>query len=746
MFRDPIHGYIGIPKCFVDNIIDTEMFQRLRNIDQTGMRVLYPAAKHDRFGHSLGVYHLGCKAVDTILLYFSQDQYWRISSDGKAITFWAKNKLLFLLACLLHDIGHAPFSHALEGLIIKNSKKSGFSINNRLIELINALENDSSVKKEDLMQCAAHEKIGALYILENMAKSIENIYDELIKCEYPHITTNDFLYAEHYYLNTTIDKSEIEQDLAFIARMILGLKYSSYKPEKQIRNCFIDLLNGSCFDVDKLDYVIRDTKMSGISNIEIDTDRLLNAVYIVTKTIYSDTVCKIDIPCELVATNISSNNPNNEFHINGNFRGVIKIEKGAKVKISNGSKILDLESDQHGKIKFETDNCQYTAKFREGAVIHKDSKKITARMDNNLLLSSEDNTPFSIHIQNAELASDFNFSVCSDDIDYSSVKLNVNGKCDIVITGKFKAESPIRIFKASLSGRITKLELADNVIKSEVPNEKKYNEFSIGYRKQAINVIANVMEARDYLYLWVYAHHKVVYYANFLLPIISMRIFPIDKEAWNLDYNHIELLDDSYVWTKFKEIYKQHFSGDSTEELASLFKDLFCRKYRLSLYKSLAEFDLLFEEIPTEKRKFIKQYLQDNLSEEPALMPTENKEAGYISKDLVEEIRRRANGKLDKIIDVVFVDAAYKQKRLIVDETLIVTSNNAIASLGEIPLLSREPKAQLELYYYFYIYYRTSSNPDEYADEAAAFREVIRNIVKEKMDVDSIDNKTAEKK
>ena len=744
MFRDPIHGYIGIPKCFVDNIIDTEMFQRLRNIDQTGMRVLYPAAKHDRFGHSLGVYHLGCKAVDTILFYFSQDHYWRISSDGKAITFWAKNKMLFLLACLLHDIGHAPFSHALEGVILKNSKKTGILVNNRLSELINALENDSSVKKDDLIKCAAHERIGALYILEKMAKPIENIYDELIKCEYPHIATNDFLYAEHYYPNTTIDKSEMEKDLAFIARMILGLKYSSYEPEKQIRNCFIDLLNGSCFDVDKLDYVIRDTKMSGISNIEIDTDRLLNAVYIVTKTVFWDTVCQINIPSELVATNISSNTPNNAFHIDGSFRGVIKIERGAKVKIANGSKILGLESDQHGKIRFESDNCEYFAKFRDGAEILKDSTKVNNKQDNSLLLSSDNNTPFSIQIHNAELTSDFNFSICSNDTDYSSVKLNVNGKCDIEITGKFKSESPIRIFKASLNGKITKLELADNVIKSEVPNGKKYNEFSIGYRKQAINVIANVMEARDYLYLWVYAHHKVIYYANFLLPIISERVFPINEDAWNLDYNHLELLDDSYVWTKFKEIYKQDFSDNSTEELASLFKDLFSRKYRLSLYKSLAEFDLLFEEIPTEKRVLIKQYLQDNLSKEPALMPTENKEAGYITKDLVEEIRRRAHGRLDKIKDVVFVDAAYKQKRLIVDETLIVTSNNAIASLGEIPLLSREPKAQLELYYYFYIYYRTTSTPEEYADEAAAFKEVIRDIVKEKMSVDSVNNNAAE--
>ena len=48
-FMDVVHGYIQIPHCFVEHIIDTLYFQRLRNIDQTGMRILYPNAKHDRF-------------------------------------------------------------------------------------------------------------------------------------------------------------------------------------------------------------------------------------------------------------------------------------------------------------------------------------------------------------------------------------------------------------------------------------------------------------------------------------------------------------------------------------------------------------------------------------------------------------------------------------------------------------------------------------------------------------------------
>ena len=76
-FMDSVHGYITIPKCFVNNLIDTEYFQRLRNIEQTGMRVLYPAAKHDRFSHSLGVFHLGQKGVDSLLENFSRENIGR---------------------------------------------------------------------------------------------------------------------------------------------------------------------------------------------------------------------------------------------------------------------------------------------------------------------------------------------------------------------------------------------------------------------------------------------------------------------------------------------------------------------------------------------------------------------------------------------------------------------------------------------------------------------------------------------
>ena len=59
LIKDPVHGYIKIEASYLKRIVDTQEFQRLRNIRQTGYDSLYPGASHNRFIHSLGVYHLG---------------------------------------------------------------------------------------------------------------------------------------------------------------------------------------------------------------------------------------------------------------------------------------------------------------------------------------------------------------------------------------------------------------------------------------------------------------------------------------------------------------------------------------------------------------------------------------------------------------------------------------------------------------------------------------------------------------
>ena len=64
--KDPIYGYIYLPRDIVQSIVDTPEFQRLRKITQTSYEALYPSATHNRFAHSLGVFHLGSLVAKTI--------------------------------------------------------------------------------------------------------------------------------------------------------------------------------------------------------------------------------------------------------------------------------------------------------------------------------------------------------------------------------------------------------------------------------------------------------------------------------------------------------------------------------------------------------------------------------------------------------------------------------------------------------------------------------------------------------
>ena len=65
-FRDTVHGYISVPSEWCSAFVDTPIFQRLKYIEQTSMRPLYPCARHDRFAHSLGVFHLAKTAFHRV--------------------------------------------------------------------------------------------------------------------------------------------------------------------------------------------------------------------------------------------------------------------------------------------------------------------------------------------------------------------------------------------------------------------------------------------------------------------------------------------------------------------------------------------------------------------------------------------------------------------------------------------------------------------------------------------------------
>ncbi|MDP6701251.1 MAG: HD domain-containing protein, partial [Candidatus Latescibacteria bacterium] len=103
--RDPVWGYIHVPAPVLA-LIDTEDYQRLRNITQLGyVHLVYPGARHSRFEHSLGVYHLAKQFLTRLL------------NSDPPLELGDQDVRVFIAATLLHDIGHYPFSHTLEELM-----------------------------------------------------------------------------------------------------------------------------------------------------------------------------------------------------------------------------------------------------------------------------------------------------------------------------------------------------------------------------------------------------------------------------------------------------------------------------------------------------------------------------------------------------------------------------------------------------------------------------------------------------
>ncbi|CAG5086449.1 HD domain-containing protein [Parvicella tangerina] len=106
IFNDPIYGFISTPYESILKVIDHPYFQRLRRIKQLGLtHMVYPGALHTRFHHAMGCTHLMKQAIETL------------RSNGHEITEEEAEGVI--LAILLHDIGHGPFSHALEHSIVK---------------------------------------------------------------------------------------------------------------------------------------------------------------------------------------------------------------------------------------------------------------------------------------------------------------------------------------------------------------------------------------------------------------------------------------------------------------------------------------------------------------------------------------------------------------------------------------------------------------------------------------------------
>lgn len=276
LIKDPVHGYIKLKDSYIKNIVDSSEFQRLRNIRQTSYDSLYPGSSHNRFIHSLGVYYLGHKAFKALKKNASDLISKKTDKDCE------KLQNTFEIACLLHDVGHTPFSHSGEDFLLMKKEKDVFCIMKRALGQTNQPEIEVLYNRLlSIMQEMLDEQAFQTFLndFSNTVSGSVN-YDGKSVVAKPHEIMSVIVAISVY----TSFLKEMQVDLDLFARAILGITYQKKSvSSKGICNAFIQLLNSSIIDVDRLDYIIRDTQMSGFDNTTIDVERLLESVTIIKK-------------------------------------------------------------------------------------------------------------------------------------------------------------------------------------------------------------------------------------------------------------------------------------------------------------------------------------------------------------------------------------------------------------------------------------------------------------------------------
>lgn len=271
--RDPIHGDVEIT-WLQAAIIDTRHFQRLRYIRQNGLlHFVFPGAVHTRFSHCLGAMEVARRAFRHITGSFPG-----ASMFGDDLRYL---ETAFQLAALLHDVGHCAFSHSIERVSIKGRPIFGtvaeFLATWQQTDLLERLADSDPDNASALAQSdALHEIIGLVLIRrifdnENVRRAAGGWVDDL--CQ-------DVQALVHGRLPTSGRFRSAAEDLRQLLAASQGVSIDS-KPEGagQILDVLHELISGT-LDVDRLDYLVRDSVHCGVPYGRCDVEFLLSSLRI----------------------------------------------------------------------------------------------------------------------------------------------------------------------------------------------------------------------------------------------------------------------------------------------------------------------------------------------------------------------------------------------------------------------------------------------------------------------------------
>lgn len=447
VFRDNVHGYIRIPNIIVWEIVDTDVFQRLKHIEQTSMRPLYPAARHDRFIHSLGVYHLGCRAFDA-LRSDAPKELCQASDDAERNRWWERWRLSFTMACLLHDCAHAPFSHTLEKYydLTPSEKSRGWNLNQELLDALSKEDKDfcTDGTKYGRLVGAPHERMSSLVLIKYFREHLKRIFAT-------------------YENQHKIDGGLTGEDLAFMVRAIIGCRYQQrHDPLASFKNCLIGLLNSSTlFDVDGLDYSVRDTYNSGVSNWNVDYDRLFEGLRLMSG-VYLPSESKLSDSTQCIVWE------------GGTTLNSVPQDEGSSMVI-HGAFVAHFEQEDDAKKALE----KWTKENGVSAIssVPSDGKH------NEIVVQHDD-------------------AVC--ELPPVNYRVTLSKSCKIIMSS----------WTGTVCGTALSLNKLDGYRTSNT--NPQTTTYFLAFNKNSISSMQGALDARNTFYRWVFSHPMVQYYSAFL--------------------------------------------------------------------------------------------------------------------------------------------------------------------------------------------------------------------------------------